>query len=64
MGYSPKGAIAVFADDESAIVGDRHSHGAPPNGVVVHHESGEKVFINPGRNAMIETHPHDLIPGS
>ena len=63
---SPDGAVAVFADEESAVFGHGDSDRATPDFALGRDETGHEIFVLAARFAggMIERHAHDFVTGA
>src|SRR5690348_6944707 len=64
VGDPPDRAVAVLADEERAVVGDRYADRAAPDAAVVDHEAGQEILVFAGRPAVLQQYPHDLVAGA
>ena len=63
-GDAPDGAVAVFGDEEGAVVCDGDADGAAPDAVVGEDEAGEEVFVGAVGDAVDEVDADEFVAGS
>src|SRR5438445_8056361 len=63
-GDAPDRAVAVFADEERAVLGDGDADRAGPDGSIVDHEAGQKILVFAGRLATLQQYADDLVAGA
>jgi hypothetical protein len=66
VAHSPDVAVAVFAEEEAAILGDGDSNRATPDFAVGRSETGDEIFIFAPRFArgVIERDADDFVTGA
>src|SRR6266480_1791532 len=66
VAHSPNSAVPVFADEKSAVFGNRDSHWAAPDFTLGGNKAGHEILVFTTRVAgrMIEWDAHDLVTGA
>src|SRR5262249_43955295 len=61
VGDAPHRAVAVFCDEQRAVVGDRHADWTTPDAPVVYDEARQEIVILAGGHAVIHAHADDFV---
>src|SRR5947207_15884857 len=61
---APDRPVAVFGDQERAVMRDGHADGTPPDLAVIDDEAGDEILIRAGRFTVLQANANDLVPGS
>src|SRR3954469_12399876 len=60
----PDRAVAVFGDQERAVLGDRNSDRPPPDLGVIDNEARHEIFVLAGRLAVLHPDTDHLVAGA
>src|SRR5258708_34303412 len=64
MRHPPDRAVAVFGEQQRAVMRDRDANGPSPHRGIIDDKAGDKILVFAGGDAVLETNADDLVAGA